>query len=148
MLGGGADPVFAGGGDMTPATTSGPGREGGRMLVVLVVEDEPMVREMIVEELSDLGFHVLDADTGEAGLDILRDGQPIDVLFTDIRLPGALDGWHLAQAGRAHRPDLRVIYATGYTVERSLQLPGSVFVTKPYRPSAIAETIRSMVGRE
>jgi CheY-like chemotaxis protein len=113
---------------------------------VLVVEDEPLVREMIVEELTDLGFHVLEADTGEAGLAVLQDTQPVDVLFTDIRLPGAIDGWHLARAGRAHCPHLEVVYATGYTVERSLQLPGSVFVTKPYRPSVIAETIRSLLA--
>jgi CheY-like chemotaxis protein len=118
----------------------------GRPPVVLVVEDEPLVREMIVEELTDFGFRVLQADTGEAGLDILRGGQPVDVLFTDIRLPGALDGWHLARAGRAVSPDLHVVYATGYTVERCLQLPGSVFVTKPYRPSVVADTIRSLLA--
>jgi CheY-like chemotaxis protein len=114
--------------------------------VVLVVEDEPLVREMIVEELTDLGFRVIEAETGEAGLGILMSDEPVDVLFTDIRLPGTLDGWHLAQAGQAHCPNLRVVYATGYTVERSLQLAGSVFVTKPYRPSVIADTIRSLLA--
>jgi CheY-like chemotaxis protein len=131
---------------MTPQTYIHRDKEG-RPPVVLVVEDEPLVRGMIVEELADLGFQVLEADTGEAGLAVLQDGHPVDVLFTDIRLPGAMDGWHLARAGRAHCPDLHVVYATGYTVERSLQLPGSVFVTKPYRPSVIAETIRTLLAR-
>jgi CheY-like chemotaxis protein len=130
---------------MTPQTDIRTGKDG-RTPVVLVVEDEPMVREMIVEELTDLGFHVIEAETGEAGLDVLTGDAVIDVLFTDIRLPGALDGWHLAQAGRALSPDLRVVYATGYTVERSLQIAGSVFVTKPYRPSVIADTIRSLLA--
>lgn len=120
--------------------------QGGKP-TVLVVEDEPLVREMIVEELTDQGFRVLDADTAEAGLTIIQSGQPIDVLFTDIRLPGR-DGWYLAQAGRERLAGLRVIYATGYTVERSRQLPGSVFVTKPYLPSAIADAIRTILSSD
>jgi CheY-like chemotaxis protein len=116
------------------------------MPTVLVVEDEPLVREMIVEELIDQGFEVFDAGTAEAGLTILQSGRPVDVLFTDIRLPGHMDGWYLAKVAREQLAGLRVIYATGYTVERSQQLPGSVFVTKPYRPSVIADTIRTILS--
>ena len=115
-------------------------------LTVLIVEDEPLVLDMISQELTDQGFAVLEADTAEAALSIIESGQPIDVLFTDIRLPGEMDGWRLAAIVRESKPQLPVIYATGYTVERSDQVPGSVFLKKPYRPSAIADTIRTLVA--
>jgi CheY-like chemotaxis protein len=115
-------------------------------VTVLVVEDEPLVLDMISQELSDQGFAVLEADTAEAALSIIQSGQSVDVLFTDIRLPGEMDGWRLAAMVRESMPQLPIIYATGYTVERSAQVPGSVFMKKPYRPSAVADTIRTLVG--
>ncbi len=115
-------------------------------VTVLVVEDEPLVLDMISQELTDQGFAVLEADTAEAALSIIQSGQSVDVLFTDIRLPGEMDGWRLAATVRESMPQLPIIYATGYTVERSAQVPGSVFMKKPYRPSAIADTIRTLVG--
>lgn len=124
-------------------THSTNGADGG--VTVLIVEDEPLVLDMISQELIDQGFAVLEADTAEAALSIIESGQPIDVLFTDIRLPGEMDGWRLAAIVRESNPTLPVIYATGYTVERAAQVPGSVFLKKPYKPSTIAETIRSLV---
>jgi CheY-like chemotaxis protein len=115
-------------------------------VTVLVVEDEPLVLDMIAQELTDQGFAVLEADTAEAALSIIESGQAVDVLFTDIRLPGDMDGWRLAATVRAAKPELPVIYATGYTVERAAQVPGSVFLKKPYRPSVIADTIRHLMG--
>lgn len=117
-------------------------------VTVLVVEDEPLVLDMISQELTDQGFAVLEADTAEAALSIIESGQSVDVLFTDIRLPGEMDGWGLAKTVRKAKPKLPVIYATGYTVERPamVQVPGSVFLKKPYRPSAIAETIRTLIA--
>lgn len=115
-------------------------------VTVLVVEDEPLVLDMISQELMDQGFFVLEADTAEAALSIIESGQSVDVLFTDIRLPGEMDGWRLAATVRESKPQLPIIYATGYTVERAAQVPGSVFLKKPYRPSAIADTIRHLIG--
>ena len=69
-------------------------------VTILVVEDEPLVLDMISQELTDQGFAVLEADTGEAALSIMENGQTVDVLFTDIRLPGELDGWRLAATAR------------------------------------------------
>lgn len=115
-------------------------------VTVLVVEDEPLVLDMISQELIDQGFAVLEADTAEAALSIIESGQTVDVLFTDIRLPGEMDGWRLAATVREAKPKLPVIYATGYTVERAAQVPGSVFLKKPYRPSAITETIRTLIA--
>ncbi|MEZ5889196.1 MAG: response regulator [Xanthobacteraceae bacterium] len=115
-------------------------------VTVLIVEDEPLVLDMISQELTDQGFAVLEADTAEAALSIIESGQTVDVLFTDIRLPGEMDGWRLAATVRESKPKLPVIYATGYTVERNAQVPGSVFLKKPYRPSTIAETIRTLIA--
>ncbi|MGP0090248.1 MAG: response regulator [Xanthobacteraceae bacterium] len=108
---------------------------------ILVVEDEAMLREMIVEELADAGFKVLEAESGEAALALLDGGSSIEVLFTDIRLAGLLDGWELARRARAVIPELHVIYASGYTVDRTGQVPDSTYIKKPYLPSAIIDEI-------
>jgi DNA-binding response OmpR family regulator len=114
--------------------------------IVLVVEDEILLREMIAEELRDAGFDVLEAADGDvASRFLLADGR-IDVLFTDIRLPGRLDGWAVAQLAREHRTALPVIYASGYTVDRSAVVPDAIFLDKPYQPSLIVATIRKLVG--
>lgn len=117
-------------------------------VTVLVVEDEPLVLDMISQELTDQGFAVLEADTAEAALSIIESGQTVDVLFTDIVLPGEMDGWRLAETLREAKPKLPVIYATGYAAqfEKQSKVPGSVFLKKPYRPSAIAETIRTLIA--
>jgi len=115
-------------------------------IIVLVVEDEILLREMIVEELRDAGFDVLEAADGDsASKFLLADGR-IDVLFTDIRLPGRLDGWAVAQLARERRATLPVIYASGYAVERAAKVPDSIFLDKPYQPSQIVATIRKLVG--
>lgn len=83
------------------------------------------------------------AETGEA-LSIIESGRMVDVLFTDFRLPGELDGWRLAATVRQAMPELPVIYTSGHAIERGAAVPGSVFLKKPYRPSAITETIRTL----
>jgi len=113
---------------------------------ILVVEDEFLVREMIAEELREAGFSVLEAGDGEAAAGILNSAARIDLLFTDIRLPGALDGWEIARLGRRARSRLPVIYATGYTVDRTAEVDGAIFLHKPYQPSQIIETIRKLLG--
>src|SRR5262245_11069928 len=113
--------------------------------IVLLVEHELLVREMIAEELRDAGFGVLEAGDGEAAASLLNGSDRIDLLFTDIRLPGALDGWEIARLGRRARAALPVIYATGYTVDRTAEAEGSIFLDKPYQPSQIVDTIRRLL---
>ena len=113
---------------------------------VLVVEDEALVRDLIVEELKDAGFNVLEAADGEIASKILAADQPISVLFTDIRLPGRLDGWAVGRLARQKYPTLPVIYASGYTVDRNGEVPGSIFLHKPYEPSQVVATIRKMLA--
>jgi CheY-like chemotaxis protein len=116
-----------------------------RNATVLVVEDEVLVRDMIAEELRDAGFAVLEAGDGEVASTLLTDTKTVDVLFTDIRLPGQLDGWAIARLARQLRGNLPVIYATGYTVDRSAEVPGAIFLSKPYQPSQIVETIHRLL---
>lgn len=120
--------------------------EANGRAIVLVVEDEGLVREMIAEELRDAGFAVLEAVDGESAASILLGSGRVDLLFTDIRLPGNLDGWDVARLGRRARAALPVIYATGYTVDRTAEVEGAIFLHKPYQPSLIVETIRKLLG--
>ena len=113
---------------------------------VLVVEDEVLVRDMIAEELRDAGFAVLEAGDGETASSLLSARDSVDVLFTDIRLPGRLDGWAIARLARQLRSALPVIYATGYTVDRAAEVPGAIFLNKPYQPSQVIETIAKLLG--
>jgi CheY-like chemotaxis protein len=106
-----------------------------RRPVVLVVEDEPLLREMIAFEFESSGFEVFDAGSAEEALQRLSQIASLDLLFTDIRLPG-MDGWSLATEVRARHADAPVIYASGNT-ERQELLPRSEFVEKPYRPEQI-----------
>lgn len=112
--------------------------------IVLVVEDEPLLLDVIATELEDAGYDVLRAINGERALAFLQARRHIDLLFTDIRLPGEVDGWRLAEDARVMRPGLPVIYATGYTAEPPRQVPGSVFLKKPYRPSAVIQAMHDL----
>jgi signal transduction histidine kinase/CheY-like chemotaxis protein len=81
---------------------------------VLVIDDEPSVRMLVCDALSDLGYHCVEAGDGPAGLRILESRARIDLLVTDVGLPGGLNGRQVADAARALRPDLRILFVTGY----------------------------------
>lgn len=112
---------------------------------VLLVEDEALVRMMAAEMLTDAGFEVIEAASGEEALEACKVHQA-DVLFTDIRLTGKLTGWDVAEHCRADNPDLPVIYATGYSEAAPRRVPGSAFFRKPYRGAEILKTIRDLTG--
>jgi len=80
---------------------------------VLLVEDEPLVRELAFEDLTDAGWQVTAARDGDEALCFLKAGQGFDLLFTDIRMPGATDGWELARRAKEMIAGLKVIYASG-----------------------------------
>jgi len=80
---------------------------------ILLVEDEAVLRELAAENLADAGYSVVEAGDGAAGLEALQSDIRIDVLLSDIKLPG-MNGYELAEAGKALRPDLKVILMTGY----------------------------------
>jgi CheY-like chemotaxis protein len=111
---------------------------------VLVVEDEPMILDIVADELSDAGFTVLQAKTGEEAVAILDSEALVDLLLTDIRLPGSLDGWCVAERARERFSTLPVIYVTGYSGKPVRQVPDSVLLMKPYRPSAVVNAAKGL----
>ncbi len=110
---------------------------------VLVVEDDLLVREFIVRELEDAGFLVLWAESGERAMTLAMT-ETFDVLLTDIRLPGDIDGWALAKAVRDRKPEIAIIYTTGYAPNRDRQLPGTKFLIKPYRVADVVAAIKEI----
>jgi CheY-like chemotaxis protein len=116
---------------------------------VLVIEDEPVVRGLIVEVLSDLGYTALEAADGPKGLEILQSRRRIDLLVTDVGLPG-LNGRQVADAGRTIRPRLKVLFMTGYAENAAIASgflePGMQMITKPFAMEVLASRIRDMIG--
>ena len=118
--------------------------------VVLVVEDEPEVRMIIVEVLSDLGYTVHEAADGRSGLQVLGSGTRIDLLLTDVGLPGGMNGRQLADAARQQRPDLSVLFVTGYAesvaASNGRMEPGMQVMTKPFSLEALAAKVQGIVA--
>jgi nitrogen-specific signal transduction histidine kinase/CheY-like chemotaxis protein len=116
---------------------------------VLVVEDESVVRGLIVETLCDLGYSAIEAPDGPKGLEILQSRRRIDLLVTDVGLPG-LNGRQIADAGRALRPGLKVLFMTGYAENAAMAAgflePGMQMITKPFAMEALASKIKDMIG--
>jgi CheY-like chemotaxis protein len=106
-------------------------------LSVLVVEDESLILAWIAGWLESKGCTVLEAETAEAALAYLSNGHAIDAVVTDIRLGDGRNGWDVAEAARARRPDIRVVYTSGSVVSPRRDLPGSVFLAKPYTAEAV-----------
>ncbi len=118
--------------------------------VVLVVEDEPDVRMVVVDMLEDIGYTVLAAADGASGLSILDSQTRIDLLVSDVGLPGGINGRQLADAARQRRLDLKVLFITGYaedsTAGSGLLDEGMQVMTKPFSLTAFADKVRGIVG--
>jgi len=117
-----------------------------RPIRVLLVEDELLISEWVAESLEEQGFAV---HTVTNAMDALRHlkAEPVDVLFTDINLPGGVDGTALARRARELRPDLPVVYASGRVniLDPQVGVPGSAFVPKPYVPALIGRVLANAV---
>ncbi|HKD22114.1 MAG TPA: response regulator [Rhizomicrobium sp.] len=114
------------------------------MAVALIVEDEWHVRLQLAETLVENGWTVLEASTGEDALLLLKSEPKIDLLLTDVRLPGTISGWDIADAVRAERASIAVIYCSGNPNNPSRQVPGSVYLSKPTRTDVLIETCRRL----
>jgi CheY-like chemotaxis protein len=119
---------------------------------VLVIEDEAIVRLLIVEVLEEAGYTALEAEDGPSGLKILGSGARVDLLITDVGLPGGMNGRQVADAARVGRPDLKVLFVTGFAanaaVSGGLLEPGMAVVTKPFVMTELANTITQMIERQ
>jgi len=129
-----------------PAPSSEPGpRRGG---TVLVVEDDPAVREYSVDALQELGYEVLAAADGNSALGLLVSGPRIDLLFTDVRLPG-MDGPEIAEKARRLVPGLKILFATGYAesgIAREGRLdPGVHVLNKPFTFTELAAKVKDVI---
>lgn len=116
---------------------------------VLVVDDEPTVRMLVSEVLADLGYVAIEAEDGAAGLKVLNSKARIDLLVTDVGLPGGMNGRQVADAARTLRPDLKVLFITGFAENAVLSHghldPGMHVMTKPFAMEALASRIRDLM---
>jgi two-component system, response regulator PdtaR len=115
--------------------------------VLLVVEDDFLVRLTLVDALSDGGFEVLEAADAKEALTLVCDRDDISAMLTDINLPGGSDGFALARAARVIRPALPVVYASGRYggAEEGQAVDGSRFLAKPFTPSLAAGVIHDLI---
>ncbi len=125
--------------------------EVGAGETVLVVDDEDIVRMLVAEVLTDSGYAVLEAEDGPSGLKVLGTGARIDLLVTDVGLPGSMNGRQLADAARVARPSLKVLFITGYA--ESAVVGGGLddgmdVMTKPFEMTALAAKVRELIDRE
>ncbi|AWN49798.1 histidine kinase [Methylobacterium terrae] len=136
----------------TGAATALPRSDEGA--TVLVVDDEPTVRMLVTDILDDLGYTAIEAGDSAAGLRVLRSDVRIDLLVSDVGLPGGMNGRQMAEAARETRPDLKVLLITGYAETAILGEgklgPGMAVLTKPFSVETMAARIRSIIeaGRE
>ena len=116
---------------------------------VLVVEDADPVREYVSAQLQGLGYHVLQASAGHEAMNILTRTPGIDLLFTDVVMPGGMGGRELADAARETRPGLKVLFTSGYTEDSMIHDgrldPGVVLLSKPYRRDQLAAKVRQVL---
>jgi two-component system, response regulator PdtaR len=117
------------------------------MPTILVVEDEPIIREFVCDELMASGYHVHAAQDADAAKIILEGNPTIELIFTDIDMPGSMDGLKLAALVRNRWPPVKIVIASGKRQPLSAEMPTeSVFLPKPYLPSEILSLLNALVG--
>ena len=122
---------------------------GGRRPLILLVEDSAPVREAYAILLEESGYAVIEAGEGAGALKVLQGDRRVDLLITDVGLPGGMNGRQLADAARLARPDLKVLFVTGYAetaVMRGGELEaGMQVITKPFNLSALGAKVRELL---
>ncbi len=118
---------------------------------VLVVDDEQTVPMLVAEVLADLGYNAIEAEDGAAGLKVWNSKTRVDLLVTDVGLPGGMNGRQVADAARVARPDLKVLFTTGYAENAVLSHddldPGMHVMTKPFALEALASRLREVIAK-
>jgi CheY-like chemotaxis protein len=112
---------------------------------ILIVDDDDLVRTSAATMIASLGYKVLSAGSGPEALEVLRQGTPIDLMFTDVFMPGGLHGPQLVAAARRLRPDLKILFTSGYfeyaEIRHALD-PSIEQVSKPYERDVLAAILR------
>jgi CheY-like chemotaxis protein len=118
---------------------------------VLVVDDEASVRVLVTEVLEDLGYLAVEAADGPSGLKVLQSDLRVDLMITDVGLPGGMNGRQVADAARATRPGLKVLFITGYAENAAIGSghlePGMQILTKPFVMETLATRIKEMLTK-
>jgi CheY-like chemotaxis protein len=123
------------------------GTSATRRPVVLIVEDEFLLRMNAAEMIGDAGFDVVEAANADEAIAILEARPDIHVVFTDIQMPGSMDGLKLARFVRGRWPPIKIVTTSGFVNVGKDDFPdGSRFLTKPYRPEQIVATLRELTG--
>lgn len=120
-----------------------PEANGGR---ILVVDDDPMVRTFVVFALEDANYDVVEASDGAEALELIAGTAAFDALVTDIRMPN-VDGWTLAERARELRPDLPVLYVSGWTDVDPRPVQGSKALGKPFSGPQLVTQVRSLLAQ-
>lgn len=121
----------------------------GRGQVVLVVEDNPRVRKLSIERIRDLGYQTLEASNGDDAYTLLRSGTHVDILFSDLVMPGALNGYDLTAQVQKEFPDVKILLTSGYASDVISNKMGATgefkILHKPYRQSELAERLHAVL---
>ena len=129
-----------------------PGPRAGTGETILVVDDEPTVRMLVTDVLQELGYTVIEAADGAGGLRVLQSNARIDLLVTDVGLPGGMNGRQMWDAARVGRPDLKALFITGFAenvlLNQGRQDRGFSVLTKPFAMDVLAARIRELIGPE
>jgi CheY-like chemotaxis protein len=122
------------------------------VLRVLCVEDDDSIRLNAVEALKDAGFEVLEAQNGDRAMDLVIDPDGVDVVFTDVVMPGKWDGVELIERIRLDHPGIPVVVTSGYSMHLEKRLgrlrPPAVFIRKPYSLSDVVRTLEKLTAAE
>jgi len=117
---------------------------GVAALVVLLVEDEVLLRCSIAESLRNAGYTVIERSSGEEAIALSKSDISIDVVFTDISLIGLATGWDVADCFRADRPNVSVLYTSGNRIDAGRCVSGSAFIAKPYQHDDIVSACHGL----
>ena len=115
------------------------------VLTILLAEDDPFLRDLLGSALRSHGYRVLEAETGDRALPLLHQSL-IDVLVTDIVMPGEFDGWALGEQARRVHPGIAVVYSSSRPAQTERQVSRSRYLRKPYHPDAVIDAIHQLTS--
>ncbi len=142
-------PRFTGSLEPEENEVEAPAVDAGHGETILIIDDEKAIRMLVVEVLLEAGYNVLEAEDGPSGLQLLQTGVRVDLLITDVGLPGGLNGRQVADAARADRPGLKVLFITGYAENAAVGnghlAPGMQVITKPFGVAALGNKVTEIL---